>query len=793
MTLKVLILSLFLFLVLFGCLNVMDGFDDYTKYEKSPEYKLKMELKECPTQNCVCFVCKNNSGLTPPFDLFLSSSLKGGTCYFKESCDTEAVQELVESEKEGLMPFMLGVGPRFVDFADANVYCNNTMRMAVQWLTPRYLVGSGGEYVLPEPEVTECLLDKMVIPVYVLYSNGTSVSADRAMKVAEKLKDQGPVIITAEIDFDSNDPAIVEAVKNQIKKMRAVCPRVDDKNSPYCLLAVAPKMGDKEGLDKVMEDPTVKDAVDLIAFGVNSHYSKKCSSAYTFYEAMNFSKYAYFTYNKPVIWPYMLFDSGGKNKDESCTWSEFETSKAYYTFYNYIPVFISNGVIGAAAYEFYSADEITDPLKCNDCGLVKFEGNTAVPKDPAFSSWFYGCQAYGAQKNIMPAIFPKEDGGTCSYLTNIGLFVQDKITTGNPSSIYNVEDIESKRIFTCVPCIASCTDIADASCNPYNIASLDGASSKCEGFEELNYWASIRGLDPLYVRAIAWAESGLDTADPKKSICAVSYPVLFSNSGCNDGDYQVIPDPSGYCDEIINSIDPVTGLKKYDYTGHTAADHITVPWVKDLIAQGYSDAQLAQITDLKPCGLGLLQNIEYPYTVKEKFGDWGSENAIDPTMCAPDGEYNPYNASHSACLGTFRIKSFWDVAESQVNEHPDWFGIYDDDPAKTVKIKYVIGFMVYYRYAGAWKDEWVDKFVDQAGSSEDLCKKNVNPEYGEGTCCGNPNFIDYVTNCKDADGKKKNGMHVLKMYVALKDECGKKYGCPPAIIAANVESYVPKK
>ncbi len=774
MTLKVLILSLFLFLVLFGCLNVMDGFDDYTKYEKSPEYKLKMVLKQCPTQNCVCFVCKNNSGLTPPFDLFLSSSLKGGTCYFKKNCDTEEVKELVESQTEGLMPFMLGVGPRFVDFADANVYCNNTMRMAVQWLTPRYLVGSGGEYVLPEPEVTECLLDKMVIPVYVLYSNGTSVSADRAMKVAEKLKDQGPVIITAEIDFDSNDPAIVEAVKNQIKKMRAVCPRVDDKNSPYCLLAVAPKMGDKEGLDKVMEDIDVRNAVDLIAFGVNSHYSKKCSSAYAFYEAMNFSKYAYFTYNKPVIWPYMLFDSGGKNKDESCTWSEFETSKAYYTFYNYIPVFISNGVIGAAAYEFYSADELTDPLKCNDCGLVKFEGNTAVPKDPAFSSWFYGCQAYGAQKNIMPAIFPQEDGGTCSYLTNIGLFVQDKITTGNPSSIYNVEDIESKRIFTCVPCIASCTD--SISCNPYNIASLDGASSKCEGFEELNYWASIRGLDPLYVRAIAWAESGLDTEDPMKSICKVSYPVDVENGGCNNGDYPVIDDPSHYCDSIIELYG--------DYTGKTAADYKTAPWVKELISQGKSDAELANI-QVKPCGLGLLQNIEYPYEVKEKFTNWGSANAIDPTMCAPDGKYNPYNASHSACLGTFRIRDRWDVAESEVNENPAAYGIYDDDP---VKIKYVIGFIVYYRYAGAWEDVWVTNFKDQAKKNEEECKKNVNPEYGEGTCCGNLDFINYVTNC--ADGKKKNGMKVLKMYVALKEECGEEYGCPPAVTAMNVGDYV---
>lgn len=786
MNTKLLILSLFLLLFLSGCLNVFKGFEDYTKFETSPEYELKMELKDCPTQNCICFVCKNNSALTPPFNLILSSSLKGGTCYFKENCDGDEVQTLIESTEKGLMPFMLGVGPRFVDFADANVYCNNTMRMAVQWLTPRYLIGSKGEYVLPEEEVTDCLLDKMVIPVYVLYSNNTSVDADRAKVIAEHLKDKGPVIIVAEIDFNSDDDAVVEAVKSQIKKMRAICPRVDNENLPYCLLAVAPKMGDKKGLDAVMAE--VAEDVDLIAFGVNSHYSTKCTAAYAFYEAMNFSKYAHFKYNKPIIWPYMLFDSGGKNKDESCTWSEYEASKAYYTFYNYIPVFISNGVIGAAAYQYYSSDEITDPLKCSSCGLVEFEGNDVVPKDPAFSSWFYGCQAYGSQKNIMPAIFPKEDGGTCSYLTNIGLFVQKKITTGSPATILNVEDVESKRIFTCVPCIASCND--DITCNPYEIKPADGASSKCEGFSELNYWASIRGLDPLFVRAIAWVESSLDTENPLNSICAVSYPVEFSNPACNNANYQVILDPSGVCNEYISA--------HGDYTGKTGADYVSVedgevtgtPWLVDkyneYIAAGKSTEEafeeLAKITGLKPCGLGILQNLEYPYTYNNNVGGgWGAAHPVDPTMCAPKGEYNPYNITHSACLGTYRLRYRWDYFEDFVTDDPAVFGIYDDDP---VKIKYVTAFMVAYSYQGGWKDEWVEEFVDQSALTPHECMDmQEEPE-----CCANSDFITYISSCKV--GTNYYGLNVLKRYVALKDACGEQYGCPPAVTAQNIGDYM---
>ena len=787
MNTKALFLSLSLFLFLSGCLNVFEGFEDYTKFETSPEYELKMELKECPTQNCICFVCKSNTPLTPPFNLILSASFKKGTCYFKENCDGEEVQTLIKSTDEGLMPFMLGIGPRFVDFADANVYCNNTMRMAVQWLTPRYL---GGEYVLPEEEVAECLLDKMVIPVYVLYSDSKSVSPEQAEEIAEKLNAQGPVIIIAEIDFNSSNEDTIHAVQNQILRMRSKCPRTDAKNNPYCLLAVAPKMGDQEGLDKVMSNSYVADSVDLIAVGVNSHYSTKCSAAYTFYEAMNFSKYAHFKYNKPIIWPYMLFDPGATNKDGTCTWEEYEVSKAYYTFYNYLPVFISNGVIGAAAYEYYSSDEITDPLKCNNCGLVSFETGTAAPKDPAFSSWFYGCQKYGAQKNIMPAIFSKEDGGTCNYLTNIGLFVQTEITTGSPASILDVEDVESRRIFTCVPCLASCTETESAECNPYGISAASGGSSKCDEFEELNYWASIRGLDPLYVRAIAWQESSLDTENPESSICAASYPVAFSKKACNIANYPVILDPSGVCDDYIHAHSDYTGKTGADYVGVEDGKVTGTPWLVDkyngYIANGMSPEEaiieLEKITGLKPCGLGIMQNVQYPYDIAEEEKTWGSDSADleIPTMCAPDGKYNPYNITHSACLGTYKLKYRWEYFEGMINNDPVLFGIDDNDP---VKINYVTGLIVAYSYQGGWKEQWISDFVSQSETDPELCDyDNTKKE-----CCGNKNFITYISTC--AAGNNQYGVDILEKYVSLKNACGAEYGCPPAVNYQNIEKF----
>lgn len=314
------------------------------------------------------------------------------------------------------------------------------------------------------------------------------------------------------------------------------------------------------------------------------------------------------------------------------------------------------------------------------------------------------------------------------------------------------------------------------SSNPYNISGEFTNYSKCDGFPELNYWSAARGLDPLYVRAIAWQESGLDTENPVNSICTVSYPVQFSNKACNDANYPVILDPTGICDKYISA--------HGDYTRKTGANYVSVedgevsgtPWLVDkyeaYIAAGKSTEEamkeLAKITDLKPCGLGILQNLEYPYTYNEEVGGgWGAAYPVDPTMCAPEGKYNPYNITHSACLGTYKLRYRWDYFEDFVTDDPAVFGIYDDDP---VKIKYVIGLMVAYSYQGQWEDGWVEEFVDQSALTEEKCNdmEDVKKE-----CCANSDFIQYITSCKV--GTNLYGLGILKKYNALVFACGEYY------------------
>ncbi len=180
------------------------------------------------------------------------------------------------------------------------------------------------------------------------------------------------------------------------------------------------------------------------------------------------------------------------------------------------------------------------------------------------------------------------------------------------------------------------------------------ARDKCTGFEELDLWASLRGLDPAFVRATAWAESGLDSINPLNSYCAVS--AINKTNSCNFLDINPIWDPYGTCNDLLNE-------KEFE-------------------------------PDEKPCSLGLMQinptsHASYPYIywndiyTDDPSGDLGiedyaenlkpevyGENAKERLVaesCAVGGLFNPYNGNHSACYGTWILKEAWNNAQYLVN------------------------------------------------------------------------------------------------------------------------------
>ncbi|MBN2478381.1 hypothetical protein JXB01_03775 [Candidatus Micrarchaeota archaeon] len=770
-----------LLLTFSGCLTSMPGFEEYVAQEKASEYSLKMESLKCPTdESCVCFVCRNETPLVWPFSYFLSASLEEGECYLKEPCTQDVLKDLGESDEEGVMPFLLGVGPRFFDFNEANQYCNNSLKMAVHWLDATNRPDL--RYPLPDEEQARCYLGSMVIPVYILYSGGENIDSARAGAVGDRLKDVGPAIVTTEIDFE-NTPENIAAVKQQVLSIKSEC---GDK----CLVAVAPKMGDYEALDELLSDEQVNKSVDLVAFGVNSRYATKCGASSAFLDALNFSKVAWFNHHKPVVFAYMLFDKDGPNKDLTCNWSEYEASRAYSVFFNSLLALKDNGIIGAAPYQMYYGGN-ADPLKCDDCALMTInESGQFEPNGLRFNSFFYGCQNYGPKFNYVELIFSSDRTGSCSYLTNIGYLTSTSTSTAGYGQGFVPNTGKSGNLFTCEVCIDECEEDEDCDYNPFNIPSLHFDEGYCTSFPELDFWASVRGLDPLFVRAKAYSESGLNYKDPLSSYCAVGVRTL--GSGCNPlklglSSTQPLNDPSGICDEYWT---------ENNYWGLPGNYNREINGV-----QG------------KPCDLGLMQNIESPYQYWDELGwDENSGDVYKSALECGNGEWNPFNGYQSACLGTYKLNVRFNDALGEINgEYSYAFSDYTSNEKKWTAL-----FLTVYKDKGVSEstiDSFVSKFSEQKNKDDKYCQDFPNDvcckskQSVGGSCCNNDNFIEYVSCCVDGDpdevndfvgkpfctndyGVKDGGVpsafKVVSFYEGFKDSCTN-YGCPPTNLYKNIQ------
>ena len=717
-------------------------------------------------ENCICMVCTNdNFDLQNPFNQFYSLDLREGTCTFEEGCTEEKFLDL--SKAPGFLGvlfgyeqprfFMLGQGTNFAEFADANRYCNNSLRLAVRWLASP----EGYEYPLPQEERAECFMEKDVMPMYLLYSGGTAIDSTHAASIAGTFKDAGPAIITTEFDFDPSNLTQMDSAIDQAIAMKASCPN--------CLVAIAPRFeyslvevnGKPYGYNSTYDaleyifassgkSAQALQSIDLVAVGVNSHYSRGCSGVGLIYDALAYSKHSLSEYGKPTVWAYILLDEGEYNsggvENGTCTWSSSEAVKTYSDLYTYIPAMIEGGIIGMAPYSLYGLD--TGPLECKSCGMMAVDGTVY----PQHTVWFSNCQVYYTQRGIAPIVFSQVPCADCSFATNLNLYQIENVFFGESPTAENLQGIAPMSTF--FRCNAQMMTKVPEEIDLSGYTPKSVTESKCEMYPELDLFADLRDADPVLARAFAWIETGLDDPEegPSGDMCQASQKPAAECNNC----VSQIEDPDGIC-----TAGPMNAQSGKEF--HS---------------------------------IGIMMVHTYPYlqwdevsTVHKEEAEWCGKN-----------EFNPFNKAHNACLGTAIILDKLKSGKNIVALTESQLGLtalktqYGEDSEEYLNMKnaYTIFISSYY-YNGYTPfqnnvNSWIYEFNQQDGITDEQCSVQAgsNPCCNQdGTaksndCCGQTNFITYYKKCKLPEYKQgeegyvpaEYGLHLLGRYKALL-ECDK--------------------
>ncbi len=677
------IVLVLLALFIAGCIQSAGGnsyISDYASSLNRTPISDPSQIAECETGGCHCMVCRNGTNI---FGSAITS-LVGASCYVEDECNQSVAARLYDSNQTPdlyIRQFMIGQGPTFSDFAYANPYCSYRLSMAVQFLSAT----NDTPYEMPDAERAICMLSKDIIPVYVLYSGGNNINNTAAREVGRILGTEGddvffgrlsdgpvgPNVVVAEIDFNSSDAG---TVANQIRAINEGClnDRVSSNGTINCWVAVAPKIGDFESLDAVMNQ--VGDQVDVIAFGVNNKYMDSCdrgrvNPAKMMNAVRNFTEYAIYTHHKPSLIPYVLFDPGVQDIG-GCNWTESDVLSAYSAFWpTGVTALQQKGLIGIAPYNFNSTQygDVANPLKCRNCAV----GST----QQRLRSWYGWCQSY---TNITtrtsthpsagtPIIYPNASGGYCDFNANADYLMRE-VRFGDAGAN---RDILSPRtpdvraagevLFRCSACATS--NLSAGAGSPFPSLGSGSAMSDelCHKYyPAIEYWADAKSVDPMLVRAFIYSESGFDECAAAK-VCRGGY----DGPGCfNPG--------TGQDECYSNAYDEI-----YDPTGRCAANLTNAP-------NSNSDTP-----DWRWCAFGLAQSIAPPYTYWEAdhspdgqdgqyadiyrdagFYPLSDERLSDAAACAqetdPPGQYNPFNPSHSICVAAEGVSDAVRIGEGVV-------------------------------------------------------------------------------------------------------------------------------
>jgi hypothetical protein len=759
--------------VISGCLAKLNGGSSAFEHEYRDNlsrvaiYNSSM-AEFCRPGSCWCMVCKNGTNIFGPLN-----NLIGGYCYYDKNC-TPAMMASYNNRTANpdltVRQFMIGQGPTFGDFGAANTQCSDRLSMSVQWL-----VGSNvSPYIRPDAVRTMCFLSKDIIPVYILYSNGSNINITRSRDIGTILGTEGddvfmgrlsdgpvgPVVVVTEMDFDRSKAA---EVANQVRAIDQGCGNDRANNKIFCFIAVAPKINDFEALDTVMRELGADaDKVDLVAYGINGKYLHSCEGARARQQALNFSSYALYNWSKPTIIPYVLFDPGTNDTDNSCTWGENDVVSAYGAFFPFgVTTLQKRGVVGIAPYSYNTSGGIgvTNPLNCSDCGVARTASR--------LRAWYAGCQAYtnvtrpsgNVPSGSTQILFGNESGTSCNSNTNFD-FMRGFSFAGRDIMQQQTTQLRDAAplLFTCDACLLanSSRPISDifASLRPSTGAAPD---RYCTSYPEINQWASARNLDPMLVRAFVLTESDFNPCSAAR-VCRQGYDdgrCFEPGPGkdeCYDMSYDEMYDPAGNC--------------TFD------------------IAPNSGSAQ----PDWRYCAVGIMQSLEPPYTFWpasvnpdgangpyfDVFDRSGFRTLDLNGVKACNPRFNPFVAADSICIGTAKLESALRAARGWINSHRGQLNWGSGDIDKdSLFAAYVAGNM----YSGFWGsksrsadhprcssgvsngDCWAYGFslswavndtycASDAGQDDPHCEgghPKKNPPY---ECYGYSDFIQYVQECE---------------------------------------------
>ncbi|MFH0885096.1 MAG: hypothetical protein V1861_05290 [Candidatus Micrarchaeota archaeon] len=758
-------------LILAGCLQRLNGGSSLFEQEyrdglSRVAINNASMVEYCKPGSCWCMVCRNGTNIFGPL-----TNLIGGYCYFDKNCTPAQMARYANYNNSGdpslsVRPFMIGQGPTFGDFGTANTFCSDRLNMAVQWL----VATNESPYLTPDSMRSMCFLSKDIIPVYILYSNGTNINISRTEQIARILGTEGddvflgrlssgpvgPVIVVTEMDFDRNR---APEIANQVRAIDRECMNDRANSKIYCFIAVAPKINDFQALNDVMIAlGSDADKVDYVAYGINGRYVHSCDPARVRQQATNFSMYSLYNWSKPSLIPYVLFDPGTSDIDNSCNWTESDVVAAYGAFFPFgVETLKKRGVIGIAPYSFNTSGGVgvTNPLNCTNCGVGRTQSR--------LQAWYGGCQIMtnvsGQNSGNRQILFGNESGVACNANENQD-YMRGFAFSGRDIMQQQTNQLRAPAplLFTCDACL-----MVNASRPLSSIfASLHPSSGTppdtyCTGFPEVNQWASARNLDPMLVRAFILTESGFNPCSAAK-VCRAGYdgPGCFEpgpgKDECYDKAYDEMYDPDGNCNANLTNAPP------------------------------------AAQPDWRWCAVGIMQSLEPPFTfwpasVNPDGVDGPYFDVFDRSGfrtldlsgakgCNP--RFNPFVPSDSICIGTLKIESMMRSARSWITTNRgklNWgAGDLDKD---NLFAAYIAGNM----YAGFWGstaraadhprcsssvsngDCWAYGFsqswainetycASSDGASDSRCQDGHPKKDPPYECYGYTDFIQYVQECE---------------------------------------------
>lgn len=710
------IVLVLLALLIAGCLQSAGGnsyVSDYAASLNRTPISDPSQIQECETGGCHCMVCRNGTNI---FGSAITS-LVGASCYVEDECNATMAARLYDSNQTPdlyIRSFMLGQGPTFSDFAYANPYCSYRLNMAVQFLTAT----NETPYDMPDAERAICMLSKDIIPVYVLYSGGNNINVTASREVGRILGTEGddvffgrlsdgpvgPNIVVAEIDFNSSDTSLVAS---QIQAINEGC--LNDRSEGgtiNCWVAVAPKFGDFESLESVMSQ--VGSQVDLIAFGVNNKYIDACDRGRVNPGKMmnavrNFTETAIYTYHKPSLIPYVLFDTGVTDAG-GCNWTESDVQSAYSAFWpTGITALQQKGLIGIAPYNFNSTQygDVANPLKCRNCAVGSSQQR--------LRSWYSWCQSYtnitsrttnAHPSGGTPLIYPNASGGYCDFNANADYLMRE-VRFGDAGAN---RDILSPRtpdvraagdvLFRCSACATNNLS-ADAG-SPF--PSVGGGAAMSDAlchkyYPAIEYWADAKSVDPMLVRAFIYSESGFDECAAAK-VCRAGYdgPGCFSpgpgQDECYSNAYDEIYDPSGECTaNLTNAPNSNSDTPDWRWCAFGLAQNIAPPYTY-WEADHSPDGQDGQYVDIyRESGF---------YPLSDRRLDYAAACAQETD---PAGQYNPFNPSHSICVAASGVAdAMSQAAEIVRNMNLPW----GDTGSGVDKSEVLKMYIASHLYRGSW-------------------------------------------------------------------------------------------